>query len=78
VKCLLCGNPGTVEMEEGRTIFRIRSADHEMILSQEAARVHLEWLRSMKDRFIQHRKALKQITIQYLKDGTWIKALPND
>jgi hypothetical protein len=78
VKCLLCGNPGTLEMEEGRTKFRIRSADHEMILSQEAARVHLEWLRSMKDRFIQNRKLLKQITVQYLKDGTWIKPPPKD
>jgi hypothetical protein len=46
-----------------------------MILSQEAARIHLEWLLSMKDRFLQHLKALKQITIPYLKDGTWIKAL---
>jgi multimeric flavodoxin WrbA len=73
VKCLLCGNPGTADVVEGETVFNIRSADHEMILSQEAARVHLEWLRSMKDRFIQNRKVLKQITIQYLKDGSWIK-----
>ncbi|MBI5582820.1 MAG: flavodoxin family protein [Deltaproteobacteria bacterium] len=73
VKCLLCGNPGSVTMEDGKTVFQINSADHEMVLSQEAARVHLEWLRSMKDRFIQNRKALKQITVQYLKDGTWIR-----
>jgi multimeric flavodoxin WrbA len=73
VKCLLCGNPGTVETIDGRTVFRIHSAAHEMILSQEAARIHLEWLRSMKDRFIQNRKTLKQITVQYLKDGAWIK-----
>jgi multimeric flavodoxin WrbA len=73
VKCLLCGNPGAVDSVDGKTVFRIESADHEMILSQEAARVHLEWLRSMKDRFIQNRKVLKQVTIQYLKDGVWVK-----
>ncbi len=73
VKCLLCGNPGTAETAEGKTVFQIHSADHEMILSREAALLHLEWLRSMKDRFIENRKALKQITVQYLKDGAWIK-----
>lgn len=73
VKCLLCGNPGTVTVEEGKTVFRLKSADHEMVLSQEAARLHLEWLRSMKDRFIANRKSLKQVTVPYLKDGTWVK-----
>jgi hypothetical protein len=73
VKCLLCGNPGVVETIEGKTKFYVRSADHEMVLSQEAARLHLEWLRSMKDRFIQNRKALKQVTIPYLKDGIWVR-----
>ena len=73
VKCLLCGNPGTMKLEEGKTVLDIHSTDHEMILSPEAARVHLDWLRSMKDRFIQNRKSLKQITVQYLKEGTWIK-----
>lgn len=73
VKCLLCGNPGTTETIDGKTVFRIQSADHEMIISREAARVHLEWLRSMKDRFIRNHKSLKQVTVPYLKDGTWIK-----
>jgi multimeric flavodoxin WrbA len=77
VKCLLCGNPGTVKTVQGNTVFNIQSADHEMILSQDAARVHLEWLRATKDRFIQNRKSLKQITVQYLKDGAWVKPSPD-
>jgi hypothetical protein len=35
--------------------------------------VHKEWLLGMKDRFIENKKVLKKITIDYLNDGEWIE-----
>jgi multimeric flavodoxin WrbA len=73
VKCMLCSNSGTVRMTEGIPVFEIRRSEHELFLSKEEALKHREWLRSMKDRFVTHKKELKEITVSYLKDGNWIK-----
>jgi len=72
IRCMLCSNPGTFR-KEGPVFFDIRPSSHEMFLSKESAVRHREWLMGMKARFLEQKDQLKKITIDYLKDGTWIK-----
>lgn len=75
VRCMLCSNSGTVTLSPEAPIFEIAQSRHEFFLSKEAAIKHREWLLGMKSRFIQNKKALKEITHPYLKQGTWVKPL---
>ncbi|MBW1954266.1 MAG: flavodoxin family protein [Deltaproteobacteria bacterium] len=73
IRCMLCSNPGTFDMKDGRLVFEIRPGGHEMFLSRESAVRHREWLKGMKDRFLKQKNQLKKISVEYLKDGTWIQ-----
>ncbi len=73
VRCMLCSNPGTLAMETGRWVLAVHKGDHEMFLSKKEALAHRDWLVGMKDRFIEQKKKLKEISSAYLKEGTWIK-----
>jgi multimeric flavodoxin WrbA len=73
VRCMLCSNSGTVNLSSKTPTFEIDESRHEFFHSKEAAIKHREWLLGMKSRFIQNKKALKEITLPYLKQGTWIK-----
>jgi multimeric flavodoxin WrbA len=73
VRCMLCSNSGSVNLSSKTPTFEIDESRHEFFLSKEAAIKHREWLLGMKSRFIQNKKALKEITLPYLKQGTWIK-----
>ena len=46
---------------------------YELFLSKEEAVKHREWLLGMKSRFIEQKKALKDVTRSYIKQGIWIK-----
>lgn len=74
VRCMLCSNAGTLSTDGGRRVLSIHKGDHEMFISKQAALTHRDWLVGMKDRFIAQKKMLKEITISYLKEGTWIKS----
>ncbi len=73
VRCMLCSNAGTISTENGKPIFKIVKGEHDLFLSREGIIQHGEWLRSMKNRFRQQKDKLKEISIEYRKDGTWIK-----
>jgi len=73
VRCMLCSNSGTLNLQSGAPSFEITQSRHEFFLSKEAAIKHREWLLGMKSRFVQNKQALKEITLPYLKQGTWIK-----
>jgi len=70
---MLCSNSGTLNLQSGAPSFEITQSRHEFFLSKEAAIKHREWLLGMKSRFVQNKQALKEITLPYLKQGTWIK-----
>jgi NAD(P)H-dependent FMN reductase len=76
VRCMLCSNSGKMRMAAGQTTFEMEKSDHEFFSSKEAVLEHKQWLLGMKSRFIQQKKALKEITQQYLKQGIWIKPQP--
>ena len=73
VRCMLCSNDGLISVDEGAIRFDITQGEHEMFLTQADARVHKEWLVGMKSRFLQEKKRLKEISVGYRKDGTWLK-----
>jgi len=73
VRCMLCSNSGIITMSSGSPTFEITKSHHDFFSSKEDALKHKEWLLGMKSRFIDHKKALKEITLPYLKQGRWIK-----
>lgn len=73
VRCMLCSNAGTIHMENGKAIVEIKPADHQLFLTRQDVKDHKAWLMEMKGRFMAMRKTLKPISVDYLKDGQWIK-----
>jgi NAD(P)H-dependent FMN reductase len=73
VRCMLCSNPGTIRMENGTVAVEMEMADHQLFLTRQDVINHKAWLIGMKERFMTLRKTLKRITVDYLKDGHWIK-----
>ena len=73
VRCMLCSNSGIISIPSGSPTFEITKSHHDFFSSKEDALKHKEWLLGMKSRFIQNKKALKEITLPYLKQGAWIK-----
>lgn len=73
VRCMLCSNAGSMHMENGKAIVEIEMADHQLFLTRQNVKDHEAWLMGMKDRFVTMRKTLKPISVDYLKDGRWVK-----
>jgi multimeric flavodoxin WrbA len=76
VRCMLCSNSGKMRVAAGEAFFEIGKSDHEFFSSKEAVLEHKQWLLGMRSRFIAQKKALKEITRPYLKEGIWIKPQP--
>jgi len=73
IKCMLCSNSGKINFENGTPVFHMKEEGHDFFFSPEESFNHREWLKGMKDRFIEKKKALKNISSNYLRDGEWIK-----
>ncbi len=73
IRCMLCSNAGTVEMIDTMPVFKLEPGDIEMFLTKGHAIAHKDWLRGMKARFLENKDRLKKISIDYLKDGSWVK-----
>ncbi len=74
VRCMLCSNDGTIDTSSGKPVFEITGGEeHHLFLSKKAVAAHLEFLRQMKQQFIEKRKTLKEITQPYRNEGSWLK-----
>ncbi|MBI5014893.1 MAG: flavodoxin family protein [Deltaproteobacteria bacterium] len=73
VRCMLCSSSGTVAADGDELLFHMRTGEHAMFVSLEAAVEHRSWLRGMKEKFLAERTQLKQITGGYVEGGTWVK-----
>ncbi|MBC2712460.1 MAG: flavodoxin family protein [Desulfosarcina sp.] len=73
IRCMLCSNSGTIRMDNGAAVVEMEMAEHQLFLTRQDVMDHKDWLIGMKDRFMVLRKTLKPITIDYRKDGQWIK-----
>jgi multimeric flavodoxin WrbA len=73
VRCMLCSNTGTVDLASGTPVFSITKSGHDLFLNSKDALDHEKWLVGMKQRYLENKQALKEITRAYRGDGTWLK-----
>jgi len=73
VRCMLCSNAGTIRMDGNFASMEMEEADHQLFLTRQNVLDHKAWLVGMKERFFSLRKNLKPITLDYRRDGDWIK-----
>ena len=73
VRCMLCSSSGAYEWREGRLTIAMTPGNHQLFLSYEKAKQHLEWLRSMKERFLAKKAEMKSITSDYIQMGEWVR-----
>ncbi|MGD9022194.1 MAG: flavodoxin family protein [Deltaproteobacteria bacterium] len=72
VRCMTCSTSGRVEIREGSILFSVDPPEDHFFLSLEGALQHLKWLRSMKQRFLEKKKELKTICLEYRHEGEWL------
>jgi multimeric flavodoxin WrbA len=77
VRCMLCSNSGQIDLRTAKPVFDIHRSDHELFLTKEDVLRHKEWLVGMKARFMEKKKALKEISLSYRKDGNWVIPCPH-
>jgi len=73
VRCMLCSNAGTIDLSTRTPVFTVPKSGHDLFLDAADALTHEKWLIDMKARFLTNRQALKEISREYRKDGTWLK-----
>jgi multimeric flavodoxin WrbA len=78
VRCMLCSNAGTLSMEGKVPRLNMQRSRHEFFLTREDALAHKQWLVGMKSRFLEHKKPLKQISLEYREDGQWVRPPKSD
>ncbi len=76
LRCMLCSGSGTYRWSGDGLMVAIEPGAHPLFLSREAAVRHAEWLRGMKDEFLERRKELKDAAGQYRAMGTWVGRRP--
>jgi len=75
---MTCSSPGKAQINEGDISFTVDPAEDHFFLTLEGAQRHLNWLRGMKQRFIESKKKLKAICLDYRQEGTWLQSRLND
>ncbi len=74
MRCMLCSSSGSYEVkEQGFEVHPVPGA-HPLFLSYQEAERHAQWLRGMKEKFLERREELKGITQSYRQTGTWIRS----
>jgi multimeric flavodoxin WrbA len=76
IRCMICSNPGTIRMDGDAVTVEMTPTEHQFFLTRQDVDNHKAWLIGMKDRFKTMRDDLKPITLDYRKDGQWIKPTP--
>lgn len=72
IRCMLCSASGSYEWVEGRIRIDTAPGKHPLFLSRDDVVRHAEWLRGMKQQFLERRKELKAVAKNYLSVGTVI------
>jgi hypothetical protein len=73
-RCMLCSGSGPYEWNNGSLRFHIDAGDHPLFLSKQDVIVHAQWLRGMKDKFLERKEELKKVAKQYIGVGTIIES----
>ncbi len=73
IRCMTCSSEGTMRWDGvGFAVETVRG-EHPLFLTREDTVAHLEWLRTMKDLFMERRDQLKAVTRAYKDIGTWVR-----
>jgi multimeric flavodoxin WrbA len=72
IRCMLCSGTGNYEWKENRFQLEIQPGEHPLFQSLDGVIRHAEWLRGMKEKFIERKKELKGVIKDYIGTGTWI------
>ncbi len=74
VRCMLCSNTWNLRVRgDGTVIFLKDKQQHRLFTSLAEARAHADWLRGMKELFLQKRKELKAVCMEYAREGKWLE-----
>ena len=73
VRCMLCSSSGSYGLKGAEIEFRTEPGAHPLFLSRESTRRHAEWLRGMKEEFMERRKELKAVSQNYIRVGSWVR-----
>jgi multimeric flavodoxin WrbA len=74
-RCMLCSASGSLKPQKGGMVFELAADEHEIFTDAAAALKHLDWLSGMVGRFRDEKDRLKQISIDYRDEGSWIKPI---
>jgi len=72
-RCMLCSGSGPWEWRNESLRFLIESGKHPLFLSKDGVNRHAEWLRGMKEKFLERKQDLKAVVKEYLGVGTIIE-----
>jgi multimeric flavodoxin WrbA len=75
VRCMLCSISGNMIVENGRPAFEMNRNEDIIFANTQEALKHREWLLGMKHDFIEKKAALKKISIEYRREGQWIRPI---
>jgi hypothetical protein len=70
---MLCSSSGRYGWDENRLQIETFPMEHSFFLTYEEVVLHAEWLRGMKEKFLERRKELKAVTQGYTQTGTWVR-----
>jgi multimeric flavodoxin WrbA len=77
LRCMLCSSSGQYQSTERGIVVRTVPGEHPLFLTYEDVARHARWLRGMKEKFLDRRNELKEITRSYTQTGTWIRSKRN-
>ncbi len=77
LRCMLCSSLGKYQSTEQGLEVHTLPGEHPLFLTYEDVARHARWLRGMKEKFLERRNQLKEITRLYTQTGTWIKSKRN-
>lgn len=77
VRCMTCSSPGRVQTSEAGISFAVHPPEDHFFLTLEGAYRHLDWLRGMKQRFLEKKRELKAICLEYRDEGNWLQSRQN-
>lgn len=74
LRCMLCSSAGHYQIKGKGLEIQAAAGEHPLFFTRRDAERHAQWLRSMKEKFLERRKELKVITQRYLQTGTWLRS----
>jgi multimeric flavodoxin WrbA len=73
LRCMLCSSSGHYQSTDQGLMVQTVPGEHPLFLTYQDVERHARWLRGMKEKFLERRNELKEITRRYTQTGIWIR-----